>query len=327
MPVLGRPTESKSKPEKPKQAKPRYGIAEWYGQLVSKVSREVIVELIKSSKQKKSDNPPCPFRQEAEPGYKCSKKGGVCSIRQFEKKDDGIVSLQDDVVTLCPSRFWESNRVFRVVGKFTIGSGSPIVIREVPFLQGLQQEEAEGGSGSDAVGQIDAVLVNPNDITEWCALEIQAVYFSGEKMASHFEQFVGFGDGKLPFPDKVRRPDFRSSGPKRLMPQLQTKVPTLRRWGKKMVVVVDDPFFRSLGKFKEVNHISNCDILWFVSRVDTETGQISFDKPIMTTLESSIDALTAGVPKSKEEFESRIDTIRSSRKKSDRKKVLNLTDL
>src|SRR5208282_3336457 len=68
----------------------------------------------------------------------------------------------------------------------------------------------------------------------------------------------------VPFPAAQRRPDFRSSGPKRLMPQLQIKVPTISRWGKKMAVAIDRAFRDSLSDMREVRELSNCEIVWFV---------------------------------------------------------------
>jgi hypothetical protein len=79
-------------------------------------------------------------------------------------------------------------------------------------------------------------------------LEFQAVYFSGMSMENDFKlmrEWIGLG---VPFPQVQRRPDFRSSGPKRLMPQLQIKVPTISRWGKKMTVVIDSSFWDSLSE-------------------------------------------------------------------------------
>src|SRR5438132_14334532 len=73
----------------------------------------------------------------------------------------------------------------------------------------------------------------------------------------------GTGPG-VPFPNVQRRPDFRSSGPKRLMPQLQVKVPTISRWGKKMAVVIDKTFWESLSEMRETRDLSNCEIVWFV---------------------------------------------------------------
>jgi hypothetical protein len=46
----------------------------------------------------------------------------------------------------------------------------------------------------------------------------------------------------------------------------------LRRWGKKMAVVIDEGFFRALGKMDEVKHASNCDIAWFVVRYNDSGG-------------------------------------------------------
>ena len=79
-------------------------------------------------------------------------------------------------------------------------------------------------------------------------MEFQAVYFSGMSMENDFKlmrEWIGLG---VPFPHVQRRPDFRSSGPKRLMPQLQIKVPTISRWGKKMTVVIDSSFWDSLSE-------------------------------------------------------------------------------
>lgn len=52
---------------------------------------------------------------------------------------------------------------------------------------------------------------------------------------SHMREWAGPG---VPFPQVQRRPDLRSSGPKRLMPRLQIKVPTISRWGEEMAVVI-----------------------------------------------------------------------------------------
>ena len=114
---------------------------------------------------------------------------------------------------------------------------------------------------------------------------------------------------QLPFPAKSHRPDYRSSGPKRLMPQLQTKVPSLRRWGKKMAVLVDHSFFAAMGRMRPVTHISNSDVLWFIVRYEqTEAGRFRLvpEDVHLTTLEDSVEGLTAGVPASLEIFEQRI---------------------
>jgi len=164
-------------------------------------------------------------------------------------------------------------------------------------------------SQAEDVGRIDNVLVHPTrDPMHWCALEIQAVYFSGAAMGREFKLVQTFTGEGLPFPAANRRPDYRSSGPKRLMPQLQIKVPTLRRWGKKMAVLVDRSFFNALGKMDDVKDISNCDIAWFVIRYEESGGEalLTPDQVRLTTLERAVEGLTGGHPVSLEVFEARI---------------------
>lgn len=38
----------------------------------------------------------------------------------------------------------------------------------------------------------------------------------------------------------------------------------MRRWGKKMAVVVDRDFFEQLAPMSRVRDVSNCDIAWFI---------------------------------------------------------------
>ena len=107
-----------------------------------------------------------------------------------------------------------------------------------------------------------------------------------------------------------RRPDYRSSGVKRLMPQLLTKIPTLRRWGKKMAIVVDWAFYHSMGQMEQTKHISNADIAWFIADFveDPVSGryQLKIVDEIYTTLESATLGLTGGIPVAQGDFEARI---------------------
>jgi hypothetical protein len=199
--------------------------------------------------------------------------------------------------------------VTRWVGQTLIGTDQPLIVNEVGFLTGVTAEE-DDEEGSD-VGRIDQVLLlQDSRPLEWCALEIQAVYLSGDTMAVDFEEIRTHEREDLPFPAGNHHPDYRSSGPKRLMPQLQIKVPTLRRWGKKMAVVVDRYFFGALAPMESVRDVSNSDIAWFVlDLAEEETGDmahLAVGDVHLTTLERAVEGLTAGVPVSKEEFERRI---------------------
>ena len=93
------------------------------------------------------------------------------------------------------------------------------------------------------------------------------------------------------------------------MPQLQTKVPTISRWGKKMAVIIDRAFWDSLGSIRETKDISNSEIAWFVVSFECKThGHFSLkrDEVHFTTLSNAVEGLTGGTPMSLERFESQI---------------------
>jgi hypothetical protein len=93
------------------------------------------------------------------------------------------------------------------------------------------------------------------------------------------------------------------------MPQLQIKVPTISRWGKKMAVVIDRAFWDSLSDMREVRELSNCEIVWFVvSFAPTKDGRFALQRheTHFTTLINAVEGLTGGTPMSLERFESQI---------------------
>ncbi len=287
----------------------RYGIAEWYGRSFTHMSPQERKDIAEAQ----AARPPqllCPWRSSVEQHYSCNKKGGVCSLRVYHKDPKtGSVSAPagEDAgfSTVCPNRFYERGMIFRWIGETVLGCPEPIVLPEIAFLERTDSGARQRGD----VGRIDRVLVVPStEPLRWCALEMQAVYFSGAAMSSEFTLLREFGGPGIPFPVGHRRPDFRSSGPKRLMPQLQIKVPALRRWGKRMAVVVDRAFFENLARMNEVPDISNCDIAWFVVRYAERATRLELEQESvrLTTLENAVEGLTAGKPVSLETFEARI---------------------
>jgi len=278
---------------------PRFGIGEIFGRSAESMPAGERNRLLGSRR----GSMPCPFRKGE---GMCIKSGGVCSLRMYSHQDGEarrIKGIEGHLRITCPYRFHQDDSIFSWVGETLLGNSSPLQASEVGFLR--------SESGSD-VGRIDMVLVSEQQDRQinWCALEVQSVYFSGTQMGTDFRAIREYTGTGFPFPAGRRRPDYRSSGPKRLMPQLQIKVPTLRRWGKKMAVVVDRPFFDSIGKMSHIEHISNGDIVWFIVKLeeDTSTGlhHIVRDRIHVTTLEHATEGLTGGQPVSKEEFENRI---------------------
>jgi hypothetical protein len=213
----------------------------------------------------------------------------------------------------------ESGKVFEEISRTLLGRADARIVKEIPFLIRVQADEGEAPVGprrflaadNEDVGRIDMVLVHPDmGLLNWCAVELQAVYFSGAAISRDYDAIRNQTGNGVPMPGGNRRPDFRSCGPKRLMPQLQTKVPTLRRWGKKMAVVVDRPFFDSLGPMDKVEHVSNSDIVWFIVRFDEDPSngiaRLAVDDIRYTTLERAVEGLTAGIPTSLDNFEAKI---------------------
>ncbi len=290
----------------------RFGIAEWYGRSFLRLSAQERrrLALLQVTKNPQRKSIACPFRSSSLLTVPCTKEGGVCSIRLYEETESGaqpVAGAIGDLRTLCPNRFQQESMVYQWVSEVVLGAKKSSVIGEIGFLERYKTDE-DSDKKAD-VGRIDNVLLIPgSEPLLWCALEVQAVYFSGKGMPGEFKHLAEFKGRKLPFPAITRRPDYRSSGPKRLMPQLQTKVPTLRRWGKKMAVVVDRSFFNALGRMENVGDISNCDIAWFVVGFDekTEPAKLVRDSVCFTTLERAVEGLTGGLPVTLDEFERRI---------------------
>jgi hypothetical protein len=306
----------------PRDITPRFGIGEWFGFNLTQLSGEERQQLAAETLKPKKERTPkhCPFQARKQNAV-CSKEGGVCSLRLYAYSPHpeygramgvSVAGKQGDLRATCPYRFHEELDVFRWVGEAILGDPEPQLVGEVGFLEAGATTDNEGG---DDVGRIDMVLVSSKTPQgapmTWAALEIQAVYFSGNAMKGEFEAFNDTTVDWVVFPAGRRRPDYRSSGPKRLMPQLQIKVPTLRRWGKKMAVVVDRAFFDSIGEMENVPDISNADIAWFVVRFEEVEGEnrtrIVRDEVRYTTLERSVEGLTGGKPVPLRTFEGRIN--------------------
>ena len=308
----------------------RYGIGEWYGKLITSLTPEERDQRATAAKLAPTTaNMLCPFRSDGGRQVVCQKRGGVCTLRYYRKDDatgDAIPveGHAGNLVTVCPERFNENHVVYKWIGEKLLAHSVPWLIGQVNFLERVSTPIIESAAGVDSsneqslpgdadasyVGRIDCVLVNPekSDPMVWCALEMQAVYFSGMAMSQEYDNLKDHIRPGLPFPSANRRPDWRSSGPKRLLPQLQVKVPTLRRWGKKMAVLVDEQFFSTLAPMEEVTDVSNSDIVWFVIGYDYEDGaaRLVRRKTILTTLERAVEGLTAGVPVTQGMFERQI---------------------
>ena len=278
---------------------PRYGIAERFGEPLPAMPTERRTELADSAMQRR-EPPRCPFESGE---TACSKRGGVCSIQKYEPTDDDrIARAIDDPVVVCPRRFDESRLLVRWLAEVVgINASDTWLAREVSFMKSTRTNKP--------AGKIDLVIAGPNEPSfRWYGLEIQAVYFSGEGMSEEFERMAVDTGGAPLFPNKVRRPDWRSSSAKRLMPQLEIKVPTLRRWSSKLAVAVDKPFFEAVGgpSSNPSHDLDDGDIIWLIPEFQRGADQsirMTRGHFEVLTLEESRPRLLAAQTISRSEFE------------------------
>ena len=160
-----------------------------------------------------------------------------------------------------------------------------------------------------AAGRIDLVVAKDGGASAWFGLEVQAVYFSGAGMQTDFELFLESTSAEPPEPTKRRRPDFRSSSAKRLMPQLEVKGPTLRRWGTKLAVAVDLPFFEDMGgpSPNPSHDLNDGDIVWLIPRITDEYRLVAHHWEVLS-LEASSEKLLSAETVKRQEFEAVLRT-------------------
>ena len=274
-----------------------YGIAEWFGEPFATMLPDRRQKLADYALSPISKAPRCPFQ----PGnIRCNKQGGVCSLQKYVPSRDPHLAdrigdpTQTPVIT-CPNRFVQNDLIPTWLARI-VGFTDIFVAREVPFMRSPT-------TGRPA-GRIDIVLTGDIDASEWFGLEIQAVYFSGRSMQADFDQLSHDNSRLPPAPTDRRRPDWRSSSAKRLMPQLQVKTPTLRRWGTKLAVAVDRPFFDAIGgPTDQPSHdLNDGDIIWLVPEVSTRYQLVESHWEVLS-LEDSSDKLLAAETVKRGEFE------------------------
>lgn len=292
-----------------KSAAPRYSIAEWYGNPITLLSikdRKALGE--KAQLGFKDAAVQCPFRTKFfGKDMLCNKAGGVCCVAKYSTDttvSPSITTVSDDLACLCPSRLLDRD-VFKRIGQAVLGTEDVYLVREVPFLQNVVSQSAAGRAAK--AGRIDFVLVAKGDTSNWCAVETQSVYFSGDAMEEEFKT-LAFLDGPLVSPVGQRRPDYRSSVPKRLSPQLMLKVPHLGK-GKYLAVVVDRFVQGQMGPLEEVQLSDNIEdpeelrleklalseVIWFIVTLSPgKQAEVTTER--YATLAKSIKALDSALP-------------------------------
>ncbi|MEW6534615.1 MAG: NotI family restriction endonuclease [Candidatus Auribacterota bacterium] len=174
---------------------------------------------------------------------------GVCSIYHKEQ-----------LVITCPIRFRENWIIADDAAEFFFGKDVKWTTLTEVKLSDINKKTA---------GIIDVVLVsydNNGKVSDFGALEIQAVYISGN-IRSPFEHYMQSPNtnGNMTWKDQPHypRPDYLSSSRKRLVPQLMFKGGILNAWNKKIAVALNKSFFDTLPAIKPVNP-EKADIAWIL---------------------------------------------------------------
>lgn len=221
----------------------------------------------------------CPYHNSS--GINCTKSSatdpiGVCTIFDGNK-----------IVSTCPIRFRDDFRIVSDAADFFFASSNYVAVTEAR-LKDLHGKSA---------GNIDIVIATLNkngEITDFGAVEVQAVYITGN-VRNVFDKYMENPEKNQHMAWPARNyPALITCLPReRLAPQLIYKGGILHKWGKKMAVVVDENFFAQLPTLKEVDKES-ADIAWMVYDFQKKGGRYSLRKKTIryTQFESALATIT-----------------------------------
>jgi hypothetical protein len=225
----------------------------------------------------------CPFGNVVPRCTKVSKVDplGVCSL--FDKDNKPTI--------VCPTRFKEGSLIVSDAAKFFF----PASPRWMP----LPEVRLNDGSGKSA-GNVDFIIVEYDEkgaITDFGALEIQSVYISGNVRMPFAEYMKNNRVKELDWTGSKEypRPDYLSSSRKRLAPQLIYKGGILRAWNKRIAVVVDRKFYKTLPQLEEVEAV-DAEVAWFVydlvHEAATDTYKLTRHKTLYTRFAPALMTIT-----------------------------------
>lgn len=228
----------------------RFGIGEWFGKAFAELTPDERDRCIAAAKNPARDRAPyCPYKPAVNGIYPlCPKQDGVCTVQLYIRdKDQPTAVVPGEEGRLRCTCPWR----FHEDGIVNRWIGEELLI------------EAEA-----------------------CEVIFQAVEFSGPDIFEDYSAFTyPFLQG-IPFPAKIRWPDYRRSGPEHLLPRLGD--------GPK-AVVIDESFFAELGEMEEAEDRSKAAVAWFVVGFDHEDGLHRLKPRFVryTTLEQAVAGLTA----------------------------------
>jgi Restriction endonuclease NotI len=227
----------------------------------------------------------CPFNNPS--GADCTKDKrddplGVCSIVQ-----------RDAPVITCPVRFREDYKILDDAAAFFFPNAAPE--RPPRMLSEVSLPDKNGKSA----GNIDIVLAMLDEngyISEYGAVEIQAVYISGNVRGVFRDYMNHQADYQNHWrPDDYPRPDYLSSSRKRLAPQLLFKGSILNQWQRKMAVAVQRSFFHTLPTLQPVAP-AQAQVAWLIYDLEPDPTDNRYHlvrtDTVYTDFQSALETIT-----------------------------------
>ncbi len=302
-------------------ASEKWGPSEWFGNPILGVTKAERLHLAQDALLPAADaNRPCPHLT-ALTGldWRCSKPGGLCAVQRYARNGAGGVSLTGDQVAICPSRI-VSKAVLGAIAKTVLGpTVDAVLVKEVPYSVSLTKTLKNGEPAS--AGRIDWLLVDVANPKRFCAVETQSVYMSGKTQDTTFQAFVD-AMGDMAMPPLYRHPDYKSSVPKRLAPQLESKARHLSSTSRKTVVLVDEfvranmsllhevpvPAAYSADPEKAAKHkLNSCEVVFAI--VSLSGGSLAVTEYLYCSIEAARAALNAVAAMSHADFESVVQSL------------------
>jgi len=245
----------------------------------------------------------CPYHNSS--GLNCTKNSatdplGVCTVV------DGA-----NFAITCPVRFRQDYVIVSDAAHFFFPAGTRYLA-----LTEVRLNDKYGHSA----GNIDitiAALNEDNTVADFGALEVQAVYISGNvsKAFKVYMQNPAQNYAMQWTSKSYPKPDYLSSSRKRLVPQLIYKGGILNSWGKKLAVAVQRPFFEQLPALPQVDPAQS-DLAWLVYDMTydklNQRYRLAATSTIYTSFKAALAFITTAEPGNMGDFvrslENRIKT-------------------
>jgi hypothetical protein len=325
--------------KKPKKAtaKEKWGPSEWFGQDIFSMNDATRLEIASRAMLSYEEAAhPCPDQSNLTGQERiCSKPGGICSVQRYATDTAGRIVPTGIQVAICPHRITSKAVLNEIAPKVLGVNVAPVLVKEVPYSISLVNTLKSGKPAT--AGRIDWLLVDQNNTLNFCAIETQSVYMSGKSQKNTFSAFIK-SNGAMVMPPDYRRPDYKSSVPKRLAPQLESKARQLYATGRKTVVIVDEFVHGNMHTLREVDvpaayaldpqqtaayKFNESEVIFAI--VSIADGNLKVSHFIYCKIDAAISALNAVAAMNKSDFEAVVGNIVEMEKKKEKSnKVFSL---